>query len=77
MGSYIGELWALLCLILGHVVSYIGELSTKVIDAVLGDGCEDTTVDLINKAGYTAETYEVTTEDSYILTVHRYDTIYN
>ena len=53
---------------MGNIVSF---LSTMVIDAVLGDVGEDTTEDLIIKAGFKAETHEVTTEDGYILTVHR------
>ena len=53
---------------MGNIVSF---LSTMVIDAVLGDVGEDTTEDLIIKAGFKAETHGVITEDGYILTVHR------
>ena len=35
---------------------------------------QETTVDLIEGAGYPAETHHVTTEDGYILAVHRYIT---
>ena len=38
---------------------------------LLKDGEAETTADLITTEGYPVEIHEVTTEDGYILTVHR------